>query len=71
MVSPISLDVGWRDEAIFRRLRGIDRTGVLWEFLRRDPAYIAWYESAVSSRVAIDSADGALADASQWVIHFR
>lgn len=62
----------WRDAAIYARLRGIDRTGLAWEWLRRDPGYIAWY-GRVSDATPGDatSFDGARVDANQWGIHFR
>lgn len=31
----------WRDSAPYRALSGIDRAGLAWEWLRRDPAYVA------------------------------
>jgi len=31
----------WRDSAPYRALAGIDRAGLAWEWLRRDPAYAA------------------------------
>ncbi|WP_413740616.1 transcriptional regulator domain-containing protein [Sphingomonas sp. Sphisp66] len=31
----------WRDSAPYRALAGIDRAGLAWEWLRRDPAYVA------------------------------
>ncbi|WP_371836691.1 transcriptional regulator domain-containing protein [Sphingomonas koreensis] len=57
----------WRDPAPYRRLRGIDRAGLLWEWLRRDPAYIAWYTSA--SRATRDR--GGKADPLIWGLYFR
>lgn len=33
----------WRDAERYSRLRGIDRAGLMWEWLRRDPSHIAWY----------------------------
>lgn len=36
----------WRDPAAYQRMLGIDRTGIMWEWLRRDPGYIAWYKRA-------------------------
>ncbi|WP_449474629.1 transcriptional regulator domain-containing protein [Sphingobium chungangianum] len=57
----------WRDPAPYRRLRGIDRAGLLWEWLRRDPAYVAWYTSA--SKATRDH--GGQADPLIWGLHFR
>jgi hypothetical protein len=31
----------WRDSAPYRALAGIDRAGLAWEWLRRDPDYAA------------------------------
>ncbi|WP_373278325.1 transcriptional regulator domain-containing protein [Sphingomonas pituitosa] len=31
----------WRDDAPYRALAGIDRAGLAWEWLRRDPSYAA------------------------------
>lgn len=36
----------WRDSGLYRRLARIDRAGLMWEWLRRDPGYIAWYARA-------------------------
>lgn len=33
----------WRDALNYARLHGIDRAGLMWEWLRRDPRYVAWY----------------------------
>uniref|UniRef100_UPI0035CC1450 transcriptional regulator domain-containing protein n=1 Tax=uncultured Sphingomonas sp. TaxID=158754 RepID=UPI0035CC1450 len=62
----------WRDAGFYARLRGIDRTGLAWEWLRRDPDYIAWYRQ-VSGATPGDATpfDGARVDAHQWGIHFR
>src|SRR3546814_18772986 len=32
----------WRDERVYEQLHGIDRHGLMWEWLRRDAAYVAW-----------------------------
>src|SRR3546814_19326243 len=32
----------WRAERAYDELRGIDRHGLMWEWLRRDEAYVAW-----------------------------
>lgn len=31
----------WRNDAPYRALAGIDRAGLAWEWLRRDPGYAA------------------------------
>lgn len=35
----------WRDDAPYRALSGIDAAGLAWEWLRRDPRYIAWRQA--------------------------
>lgn len=57
----------WRDPAPYRRLSGIDRAGMRWEWLRRDPAYVAWYTSA--SKATRDQPGAA--DRLTWGLHFR
>lgn len=54
----------WRDAARYSRLRGIDRAGLMWEWLRRDPNYIAWYARA--SRVTRGTENPL-----RWGLHFR
>lgn len=54
----------WRDASFYRTLSGIDRAGLMWEWLRRDREYIAWYAEA--SAVTRASAAPAL-----WGLHFR
>ncbi len=53
----------WRDAAAYRRLVGVDRAGLMWEWLRRDPDYIAWHARA--SRVTRG------AEVPRWGLHFR
>ena len=36
----------WRDGAAYERLVRIDRSGLMWEWLRRDSGYVAWYTRA-------------------------
>lgn len=71
MIRLIARDTGWREGARYRRLRGIDRTGLLWEFLRRDPAYIDWYARTYGLATDIRPIDGALENTQQLGIHFR
>ncbi|QDX25164.1 hypothetical protein FPZ54_03400 [Sphingomonas suaedae] len=59
----------WRDCRRYRRLLGIDRAGLMWEWLRRDPDYIAWYARA--SAVTRGSGDDGNCDAATWGLHFR
>lgn len=58
----------WRDARRYTRLRGIDRAGLMWEWLRRDSDYIAWYARA--SQTTRGSAMRA-AEPIQWGLHFR
>jgi len=55
----------WRDKAAYGRLSGIDRTGLMWEWLRRDPAYIAAYACAGVK------ANAGIAETARWGLHFR
>lgn len=50
---------------IYAQLGGIDRAGLMWEWLRRDPDYIAWYAKASSST------RGPAPDPRIWGLHFR
>ncbi|WP_431312423.1 transcriptional regulator domain-containing protein [Sphingomonas natans] len=36
----------WRDPRPYSSLRGVDRAGLMWEWLRRDRDYIAWHARA-------------------------
>jgi hypothetical protein len=56
---------GWRDAAFYRRLVGIDRAGLMWEWLRRDPGYVAWYARASASTRGASGASPLT-----WGIHF-
>ncbi|WP_372891788.1 transcriptional regulator domain-containing protein [Sphingomonas sp.] len=58
----------WRHADDYARLRGIDRAGLMWEWLRRDPGYVAWYTRAST---ATRGARAATDDPAQWGIHFR
>jgi hypothetical protein len=59
----------WRDPRPYARLRRIDRTGLMWEWLRRDPDYVAWYVSASSATRGPAAASEM--DPDQWGLHFR
>ncbi|MGC6331152.1 transcriptional regulator domain-containing protein [Rhizorhabdus sp. FW153] len=53
----------WRDTETYARLAGIDRAGMMWEWLRRDSGYVSWYvRASVATR-----GTGAL----RWGLHFR
>ncbi|WP_176591873.1 transcriptional regulator domain-containing protein [Sphingobium sp. EM0848] len=54
----------WRDPGPYAALHGIDRAGLMWEWLRRDQDYVAWYAQA--SRMTRGTADPA-----HWGLHFR
>ncbi|QUT05142.1 hypothetical protein KFK14_19395 [Sphingobium phenoxybenzoativorans] len=54
----------WTDPDAYEALREVDRAGIMWEWLRRDPDYIRWYaEASRTTRGAADPAD--------WGLHFR
>ncbi|AOR76392.1 transcriptional regulator domain-containing protein [Novosphingobium resinovorum] len=55
----------WRDADAYKSLLAIDRAGLMWEWLRRDPGYAEWYLEA--SRATT----GTQPDASAWGAHFR
>ena len=55
----------WRDAAGYARLRGIDRAGLMWEWVRRDPDYIAWHVRASSVT------RGVRPEPLAWGLHFR
>lgn len=59
----------WRSDARYAALAGIDRAGLMWEWLRRDPDYVAWFVRASSATrgARLDPA----ADPLQWGLHFR
>ncbi|WP_414713221.1 transcriptional regulator domain-containing protein [Sphingomonas sp.] len=59
----------WRDRGHYRRLLGTDRAGLMWEWLRRDPDYIAWYVRA--SDATRGAAHGTASDPLTWGLHFR
>ena len=60
----------WHRSAPYRALLGIDQAGLAWEWLRRDPAYIAIAparsDTETSSRELME--DPA---ALPWGLHFR
>jgi len=69
MARALEPPVDWRDGAQYRSLLGIDRAGLAWEWLRRDPAYVA---SAAPSRPAAGDRDLIREDpaALPWGLHF-
>uniref|UniRef100_UPI0035CA7E30 transcriptional regulator domain-containing protein n=1 Tax=uncultured Sphingomonas sp. TaxID=158754 RepID=UPI0035CA7E30 len=60
-------DADWRDPRGYDRLAGIDRAGVMWEWLRRDPDYIAWHVRASAATRGRDPR----ATADRWGLYFR
>lgn len=60
----------WQDQANYARLRGTDRAGLMWEWLRRDPEYVAWYARATRATLG-GVVDPARDDVLQWGLHFR
>jgi hypothetical protein len=61
---------GWRDPRNYARLHRVDRSGLMWEWLRRDPAYLAWYvQASTATRGA--ATNPMVDDPHQWGVHFR
>ncbi|QCI78806.1 hypothetical protein E6W36_01835 [Hankyongella ginsenosidimutans] len=57
----------WRNGDDYARLRGIDRAGLMWEWLRRVPGYVAWYTRAsTATRGVLPTID----DPAQWGFTF-
>jgi hypothetical protein len=65
----MSGEADWRDASGYRRLSGIDRAGLMWEWLRRDPGYVAWHARA--SMVTCGTDANMTPDALSWGLHFR
>src|SRR3546814_1849737 len=61
----------WRDPQFYARLGGIDRAGLMWEWLRRDADYIAWHTRASSATRGVDAGSAIDSDPTQWGLHFR
>ena len=64
--------IDWRMEGNYRPLIGLDRAGLAWEWLRRDPAYVeasAVRNCGVSRSVITDAAEPSWS--ARWGIHFR
>ncbi len=55
----------WHDDTYYERLSQVDRGGLMWEWLRRDPEYRAWH--LVASRATT----GIAPDPAAWGLHFR
>lgn len=61
----------WRDVTRYRDLIGIDRAGLMWEWLRRDLAYVAWYArtSTIARGGLAKSVPPAVRDALSWGLY--
>src|SRR3546814_18343600 len=59
----------WRDERVYEQLHGIDRHGLMWEWLRRAAAYVAWQVRASPATGGTGAA--APLDPRQVGLHFR
>lgn len=60
----------WWDPSHYARLGGIDRAGLMWEWLRRDPDYIAWHIRASTATRGAGMPDTE-SNPVQWGLHFR
>lgn len=69
MARAVEPRVDWRDGARYRALLGIDRAGLAWEWLRRDPDYVA---CAARHRAVAGNPDLIREDpaALPWGLHF-
>lgn len=70
VIRPQSPQPDWRFKDYYTRLRGIDRAGLMWEWLRRDPDYGAWQARAT----VVTGGDRPIADLGSgrlWGLHFR
>ncbi|WP_367179702.1 DUF6499 domain-containing protein [uncultured Sphingomonas sp.] len=70
-IEPAAPVCDWRDDQVYARLAGIDRAGLMWEWLRRDPGYIAWHARASVVTRGHASGDVPDVDPIQWGLHFR
>ncbi len=55
----------WRNAAPYDALAGLDRAGIMWEWLRRDPDYVAWHVQASTATRGVRPAP------LLWGLHFR
>lgn len=60
----------WRDNAAYRALHGIDRAGLAWEWLRRDPDYAAYSHQASAGAPNGSMLVQTEANALQWGLYF-
>ncbi|WP_419808607.1 transcriptional regulator domain-containing protein [Sphingomonas sp.] len=58
----------WQDANTYSRLIGIDRAGLMWEWLRRDAGYVAWFQRAGSFAQHVEPR---FRDPAIWGLHFR
>ena len=70
----------WLDPEQYRALAGIDRAGLMWEWLRRDPEYrLSQQLSRHQATPIVTQSHGSLkiitltsaVNANQWGLHFR
>jgi hypothetical protein len=68
----VSVTPDWQNPVEYQRLRKIDRAGLMWEWLRRDPGYIAWHcqasRATAGQAATTKTPGGTIAD---WGLHFR
>lgn len=60
-----SASYDWSTPGAYDHLAGIDRAGLMWEWLRRDPEYRAWYVTASAAT------GGNMGATPEWGLHFR
>ena len=70
----------WLDPEPYRALAGIDRAGLMWEWLRRDPEYrLSQQLSQPQATPIVSQSHGGLriitltsaVNTNQWGLHFR
>lgn len=76
MAQAIHTAPDWRTEADYRLLAGLDWAGLAWEWLRRDPTYVAAsavrgcrHSVGVSGAISMDATEPSWS--ARWGIHFR
>ena len=65
--------IDWRDKQAYIRLASVGRSGLMWEWLRRDPGYRAYAQNVVR-KATQKSGEMLLSDpvaVARWGIHFR
>ncbi|WP_443478746.1 transcriptional regulator domain-containing protein [Novosphingobium aerophilum] len=61
----VGVFANWQDSESYAYLKKADRTGLMWEWLRRDPAYLAWHAKASLLT------GGHSSEPLNWGLHFR